>query len=119
MRAAARFALMSMLAMGLSVPTGSAAAQALADSPAPAALAPTAAGPSLQSLPAGVHRQAAPRDSSAVAAPRGAGLGQSESMMIVGGAALIVGAIVGDTPGEIIMIGGAIIGLVGLYKYLQ
>ena len=40
-------------------------------------------------------------------------------MMIVGGAALIVGAVIGDTPGTIIMVGGAVVGLVGLYQYLQ
>ena len=41
------------------------------------------------------------------------------AMMIVGGAALIVGAIIGDTPGTIIMVGGAGVGLYGLYKYLE
>ena len=40
-------------------------------------------------------------------------------MMVVGVAALIAGAIIGDTPGTIIMVGGAVIGLVGLYSYLQ
>jgi ABC-type uncharacterized transport system permease subunit len=48
-----------------------------------------------------------------------AGFGQAQAMMIVGGAAILVGAIVGDSPGQIIMIGGAVVGLVGLYKYLQ
>jgi len=41
------------------------------------------------------------------------------AMMVVGGTALLVGAIIGDTPGTIFMIGGAVIGLVGLYEYLQ
>jgi hypothetical protein len=53
-------------------------------------------------------------------APRGnAGLGQNEAMMIVGGAAVLIGAIVGGRPGDVFMIGGAIVGLYGLYKYLQ
>ena len=39
--------------------------------------------------------------------------------MVVGGAAIIVGAIIGDDPGTVIMVGGAIIGLYGLYQYLQ
>jgi hypothetical protein len=39
--------------------------------------------------------------------------------MIVGGAAILVGAVVGGDGGQIIMIGGAVIGLVGLYKFLQ
>ena len=50
---------------------------------------------------------------------RRAGLGQPKAMMVVGGAAVLLGAIIGDTPGTIIMIGGAVIGLVGLYEYLQ
>ena len=41
------------------------------------------------------------------------------TLMIVGGAAFIAGAIIGDTPGTIIMVGGAGIGLYGLYLYLQ
>ncbi|HEY4305307.1 MAG TPA: hypothetical protein VGM82_12600 [Gemmatimonadaceae bacterium] len=48
-----------------------------------------------------------------------ANLGQSEALMVVGGVALIVGAIIGDDPGTIIMVGGAIVGLYGLYQYLQ
>jgi len=41
------------------------------------------------------------------------------AMMIVGGATFLAGAIVGDTPGTIMMVGGAVIGLIGLYQYLQ
>jgi hypothetical protein len=54
-----------------------------------------------------------------VVAQTHAGLGQSKALMIVGGAALVAGAIVGGKPGTIIMVGGAIVGLVGLYQYLQ
>lgn len=50
---------------------------------------------------------------------RRAGLGRPAALMIVGLAALITGAIIGDAPGTIIMIGGAGIGLYGLYHYLQ
>jgi hypothetical protein len=39
--------------------------------------------------------------------------------MIVGGAAIVAGAIIGDDAGTIFMVGGAIIGLWGLYNYLQ
>ncbi len=48
-----------------------------------------------------------------------ANLGQSRAMMVVGAAALITGAIIGGDPGTIIMVGGAVIGLYGLYTYLQ
>jgi hypothetical protein len=52
-------------------------------------------------------------------APNRAGLGQSRAMMIVGGAAVIVGAVIGGTPGTLFMVGGAVVGLIGLYEYLQ
>ncbi len=44
---------------------------------------------------------------------------QSKAMMIVGGAGLIVGAIIGGTPGTLVMVGGGVLGLFGLYYYLQ
>lgn len=44
---------------------------------------------------------------------------QSRAMMIVGAAALITGAIIGGDPGTIVMVGGAVVGLIGLYNYLQ
>ena len=41
------------------------------------------------------------------------------AMMIVGGAAMIVGAVVGGKSGTAVMLGGGILGLVGLWNYLQ
>jgi len=81
-------------------------------------------GPTLQSASVALQHPALAltetEAASALAAQRrNAGLGQAQAMMIVGGAAILVGAIVGDSPGQIIMIGGAVVGLVGLYKYLQ
>ncbi len=40
-------------------------------------------------------------------------------MMIVGGAGLVVGAIVGGKSGTTLMVGGGILGLVGLWSYLR
>jgi hypothetical protein len=76
-------------------------------------------GPSRDGLRAGVHLATTARPNQPLMAPNQAGLGEARAMMIVGGAALIVGAVIGDTPGTVIMVGGAVIGLVGLYKYLQ
>ena len=39
--------------------------------------------------------------------------------MIVGFAGLVAGAIIGGTAGTLIMVGGAALGLWGLYNYLQ
>ena len=40
------------------------------------------------------------------------------AMMVVGGAALVIGAVIGDDAGTIVMLGGAGIGLYGLYLFL-
>ncbi|MCG6989475.1 MAG: hypothetical protein LJF06_15030 [Gemmatimonadetes bacterium] len=41
------------------------------------------------------------------------------ALMIVGGAALVVGSVVHGDTGTIIMVGGGVIGLIGLYRYLR
>jgi len=54
----------------------------------------------------------------AAAAPR-KGYGQPVALMVVGGAAVLTGLIIGDAPGTIIAVGGAVMGLYGLFEYLQ
>ena len=46
---------------------------------------------------------------------------QSENvaMMIVGGAAMIVGSVIGGDTGTIVMVGGGAVGLIGLFRYLR
>jgi len=44
---------------------------------------------------------------------------QSAAMMIVGGAGLLVGAIVGGKPGTVIMVSGGVLGLIGLWRYAR
>jgi hypothetical protein len=44
---------------------------------------------------------------------------QAKAMMIVGVAALLAGAIIGHTSGNVIMVGGTVVGLIGLFEYLQ
>jgi hypothetical protein len=46
-------------------------------------------------------------------------LRRSEILMIVGGAMILTGALIGDDAGTVIMIGGAGVGLYGLYLFLQ
>ncbi|HZE08648.1 MAG TPA: hypothetical protein VE110_07800 [Gemmatimonadaceae bacterium] len=45
--------------------------------------------------------------------------GQDVALMAVGVGAMIAGALIGDTPGTIILIGGAAMALFGLYHYLE
>jgi hypothetical protein len=74
-------------------------------------------GPARDALTAGVRVSVPAGTAQPMAAS--AGLSQSQALMIVGGAAILVGAIVGDTAGDVFMVGGAVVGLYGLYKYLQ
>ena len=98
------------------------AAQSLTATPIAPNVTPTQVqqpqvGPTFAALTVGV-RNVAPATTQSQ--QRGsAGLGQNEALMIVGGAAILVGAVVGGDAGDIFMIGGAIVGLYGLYKYLQ
>jgi hypothetical protein len=79
------------------------------------AATPAAVGPTLEAAQVGVrHTSTAPAP-----ARRHGGLGQAEALMIVGGAAVLVGLLIGGGAGGAIAVGGAIIGLVGLYQYLQ
>lgn len=85
---------------------------------ASAATAEPAAGPSLSALPTAAHHAEATGPLRMMPAQR-ANMGQAKALMIVGAAAFVAGAIIGDTPGTIIMVGGAAVGLIGLYEYLQ
>ena len=91
-------------------------AAALADAPA-SAMSQT--GAPLTGLRSAVHSKETARALQPNARATSANLGQARAMMIVGGAALITGPIIGGDPGTVIMVGGAIIGLYGLYQYLQ
>lgn len=46
-------------------------------------------------------------------------LGEAKAEMIVGGAAVVVGALIGGDGGSVLMFGGAIVGLYGLWNYLK
>lgn len=45
--------------------------------------------------------------------------GRNVALMLIGGATLVVGSVVGGDAGTIIMITGGVIGLTGLWRYLQ
>jgi hypothetical protein len=46
-------------------------------------------------------------------------MGQPVALMVVGGAAVVLGALIGDDVGTVFMIGGAVALLIGLYQYLN
>ena len=77
-------------------------------------------GPTLQAAAAGFRVNEAKVDASTkVTAPVRAHQGQDVALMVVGVGAMIVGALVGNTAGTIIIIGGAGMALFGLYNYLE
>jgi hypothetical protein len=78
-------------------------------------------GPTLQSAAIGfqVSESRVNASTRVTAAPCCRNQGQDVAMMAVGVGAMIVGAIVGDTPGTIIIIAGAGVALYGLYHYLE
>jgi hypothetical protein len=76
-------------------------------------------GAPMTGLRAGVHARETALPTQPVRFARVNNQNQARAMMIVGVAALIAGAIIGDTPGTIIMVGGTVVGLIGLYEYLQ
>jgi hypothetical protein len=76
----------------------------------------TASGPTLAGTTLSPHLAiSAERTNAAAARP----FGLSQTLMIVGGAAFLAGAIIGDDAGTVMMVAGAGVGLYGLYLYLR
>jgi hypothetical protein len=107
-----RFLAISFFALAL-VPAASNAQQS----------APVSAkGPTLQAAAVGFRASEVKVDASAkvTAAPIiRRNQGQDVALMAVGVGAMIAGALIGDTAGTIIIIGGAGMALFGLYHYLE
>ena len=134
MHARSRHALHTALVAGLMVAAATRPAHAQALAPlalAPQALAAqtprvdvaapkaTTSGPTAASATVAVHPvESTELKLNAAAAPR-KGYGQPVALMVVGGAAVLTGLIIGDDAGTIIAVGGAVMGLYGLYEYLQ
>lgn len=87
------------------------------------AVAPTApvaqAGPTITNAVAGIQTSASTISAPTMAPRREGSVGRNPAMMIVGGVALITGAIIGGDTGTIVMIGGGALGLYGLWQYLK
>jgi hypothetical protein len=103
---------------------GSSAAQGVnAPAPSQAVASDTAVSlatqPSVIDKPSDAVRR---RSDVAPAAPlpaTGANLGTAKAQMIVGGAAFVAGALIGNDAGTVLMLGGAVVGLYGLWNYLK
>ena len=76
-------------------------------------------GPTMDAASVAVRQPVTKEARAPYAAPRRAGYGQPVALMVVGGAALLSGLIIGGGAGTAIAVGGAVIGLYGLYEFLQ
>jgi hypothetical protein len=108
-----RVRLVVLALFALFTPTVAAAQDAATPKPAPAA------GPTMDGTATAFRAVANVEDGSIIEMQRRQGVGRPVALMIVGGAALLVGAVIGDDVGTLFMIGGAVALLYGLYKYLQ
>ena len=75
------------------------------------------AGPTASSAVVAVRR--APAEPTAPAAPAAGNQGRGTALMIFGGAAILTGIVIGNGAGYAISVVGAVVGLYGLYQYLQ
>ena len=90
---------------------------AVSVSPASAEPAPAVAGPTRDAATLAVRRTAVANAASPQPATRGHD--RATALMIVGGAAVLTGLVVGNGAGYAISVVGAVVGLYGLYQYLQ
>lgn len=120
-----RIALQSLLPLGLIMAALFTPAPLVAQTPASLAAVPvaTAPEPAVSALAGPRVHQAGVSRSVAVASPDSPPQFQGDrrdiAWMVVGGAALVVGSLVGGDGGTIIMITGGVIGLLGLFRYMQ
>ena len=111
------------LAVAITSPASLAVAQAPVSAPKPAAttssLSARPAGPTVEATTLGVRHAATASKAAPAADEARLGAGRNVAMMAVGGAALIIGAVIGGAAGALIAIAGAAVGLYGLYYFVQ
>ena len=81
--------------------------------------AATASGPRVEMLSTGVSTMDSRAESVELFQQRRQNVGKPVALMIVGGAAIVLGAIIEDDIGTLFMVGGAVALLIGLYQYLK
>ena len=102
-----------------STETAAPAVEVMQQPAAQTSVAPAVAlGPMNQNLHVGVSAYA-PAAPAPFALPPREHMRTSVVMMIVGGAILVTGAVIGGQAGTIVMIGGGVVGIIGLIRYLQ
>ena len=108
----ARLRFIVLVFISLIVPSLSGAQQA-------SARTASAGGPRLDAVVTGIQTSGLRADNAVSLQRSRENVGKPVALMIVGGAAIVVGAVIGGDVGLLFMIGGAIALLIGLYRYLQ
>lgn len=103
--------------LAVSFASSTALAQSVAAPSAGERVAPV--GPRAEAARFGVAPAEVATEDPSFAAQQRRGMGEPIAMMVVGGAALLAGLIIGGDAGTVIAIGGVIVGLFGLYQYLR
>ena len=80
--------------------------------------APVSQAPFAANATVGVHSKSSDMPGP-IAPPRADRHNQAVTLMIIGGAALLGGAIIGGSGGTLIAVGGIVCGAIGLYQYLN
>jgi hypothetical protein len=121
------FALAAFAALAVNAaPVGAQSVSQSDSTPSPAVAATTTSqpesnletrGPRLVNARVAVHTESAPIGAPPVIQNRSSNR-NAVALMAVGGAALVVGAVIGDDAGTLVMLGGAVVGLYGLYLFL-
>lgn len=100
-------------------PAAATAATATASATPPFASAAVAGLRTTAPVPADALARAGSVAPAALARRAGSGLQHSQVLMIVGGAAVLLGLVTDGAASDLLLIGGAGVGLYGLYRYLQ
>jgi hypothetical protein len=81
----------------------------------------TTTGPTIESAAVGIRPTVSDEAAASTQSRqrRRSGVGNDVALMIVGGAAMVAGAVIDGDAGTIFLVGGAVIALWGLYNYLQ
>lgn len=89
---------------------------------APVSAAGPTLGPTLDGARAGATRAAhdsAATDATAAVPVAGPRAGRPVALMAVGAAALVIGLLIGGNGGKAVAVGGAVVGLAGLYEFIR
>lgn len=105
-----------LAALALISSSGVALAQVSA---APASKSSQSVGPTVSSNTAGIRAPTESRSLNSRTTDTHMGAGRNVALMVVGGAALIIGAAIGGTAGVLIAVAGAAVGLYGLFNFIQ